>query len=115
MAHELGVSIDNVAESGPGLAFIVYPKAAAQMPGGVLWAILFFIMLLLLGLDSQFVAIEGFVTAIVDVYPRIFRKGYRKEIFVAIICFVWYILGLLTITEVSAYFRGKRWASMENF
>lgn len=39
--------------TGPGLAFIAYPRAVAMMPLPQLWAICFFIMVILLGADTQ--------------------------------------------------------------
>ncbi|TNN86264.1 Sodium- and chloride-dependent betaine transporter [Liparis tanakae] len=52
MAQKQGISIDKVADSGPGLAFIVFPQAVAMMPLPQLWAACFFLMLILLGLDT---------------------------------------------------------------
>lgn len=39
--------------AGPGLAFIVYPRAVAMMPMPQVWSACFFIMIILLGLDSE--------------------------------------------------------------
>ncbi|XP_058969883.2 sodium- and chloride-dependent taurine transporter-like [Pocillopora verrucosa] len=103
MAKNQGVTIEDVAKPGPGLAFVVYPEAVAQMPLSPLWSALFFFMVILLGLDSEFVGIEGVVTAVVDLYPHYLRRGYRKEMFTAFVCVIWFLLGLAMVTEGGMY------------
>ena len=71
MSTKLGVPIETVAEKGQGLAFVVYPTALAYLPGAWIWAVLFFIMLFFLGLDSEFALLETALTAIYDGYPKL--------------------------------------------
>lgn len=52
--------------SGTGLAFIIFTEAINQFPGAQLWAVLFFLMLFTLGIDSQFGMLEGLATSLVD-------------------------------------------------
>ncbi|XP_034258705.1 sodium- and chloride-dependent GABA transporter 2 isoform X2 [Pantherophis guttatus] len=103
MAEEQGVLISEVAESGPGLAFIAYPRAVVMLPFSPLWACFFFVMVVLLGLDSQFVCVESLVTAVVDMYPGIFRKKNRREILILLVSIFSYFVGLVMITEGGMY------------
>lgn len=81
-ANELDTSIELVSQ-GPGLAFIVFTEALTLFPVSPLWALLFFFMLFLLGLDSQFAGLEAIITVLYD--SKKIRK-VRKEIIIAIIC-----------------------------
>ncbi|XP_048475827.1 sodium- and chloride-dependent creatine transporter 1 isoform X3 [Rhincodon typus] len=103
MAQERGVHISDVAESGPGLAFIAYPKAVTLMPIPQLWAALFFIMLLLLGLGSQFVGVEGFVTGLVDLIPERYNFQYQRELAVAVCIVLSFIIDLSMVTQGGMY------------
>uniref|UniRef100_A0AAQ4Q1C9 Transporter n=1 Tax=Gasterosteus aculeatus aculeatus TaxID=481459 RepID=A0AAQ4Q1C9_GASAC len=103
MSYEQNVPISEVAESGPGLAFIAYPRAVSMMPFSPLWAALFFIMIVFLGLDSQFVCVESLVTAIVDMYPTIFRRKNRRELFLLGVVFVSFFVGLIMLMEGGMY------------
>ena len=56
----------------------------------------------LLFLPPQFVEVEGQITSLVDLYPSLLRKGYRREIFIAVMCSLSYLLGLTMVTKVSS-------------
>uniref|UniRef100_A0A9J7XRN7 Transporter n=1 Tax=Cyprinus carpio carpio TaxID=630221 RepID=A0A9J7XRN7_CYPCA len=103
MSYEQNVPISEVAESGPGLAFIAYPRAVSMMPISPLWACFFFIMIVLLGLDSQFVCVESLVTATVDMYPTFFRQKNRRELLILVVAVVSFLVGLIMLTEGGMY------------
>jgi len=105
LAHEQNQTVEQVVSSGPGLVFVAYPQALAKMPGAQLWAVIFFAMLLCLGIDSQFATVEVTVTTIKDAYGHWVRKYLKRhEVLVLLVCFVSFLLGIPNITKGGIYF-----------
>jgi solute carrier family 6 (neurotransmitter transporter, glycine) member 5/9 len=99
-AHVTQQEVADTVTSGTGLAFIVYPFAVTQLPGAPFWAIIFFLMLLTLGLDSEFATVEVFITSILDILPK-YRRHKPRIIFVA--CVLLFLAGLLMTTRSGIY------------
>ena len=90
MATKNCATIEEVVAGGPGLAFIAYPEAIGLFPypAAQIFAVLFFVMLVTLGMDSQFGFIDVGVTSLADEYPLIFNKPWKKTILTLIFCVV---------------------------
>ncbi|XP_055317230.1 sodium-dependent serotonin transporter [Sitodiplosis mosellana] len=101
MAHIQKKTVDKVGLEGPGLVFIVYPEAIAMMSGSVFWSIIFFLMLITLGIDSTFGGLEAMITALCDEYPRFL--GRRRELFVLVLLIGIYLCALPTTTYGGVY------------
>ena len=86
--------------SGPGLAFMTFSDALLLMDVSPLWAILFFFMLILLGIDSEFGTLEAAIGPLVEMklFPKI-----RKEILSLVIAVVLFLIGLCMVTGPGFY------------
>ncbi|XP_052678713.1 sodium- and chloride-dependent glycine transporter 1-like isoform X1 [Crassostrea angulata] len=100
MASQMNVEVKDVVTNGAGLAFVVYPEAIQSLPLPTLWSILFFLMLITLGIDSQFAMLESVLTGIVDYFPGLRSK---KTLVMLVISIVFYILGLPMTTPGGMY------------
>lgn len=130
MSVRANVTIEQVVSSGPGLAFIVYPKAISLMPVPQFWAITFFFMIFLLGIDSQFVTCESgetipffllfssssdslslrfaVLTATLDKLDQFYdrnpkQRKIRRELVVAVYVLISFTVGLLMATRAGFY------------
>lgn len=87
MSCESGIDIEHVATSGPGLAFLVYPKGLTLMPNSPIWSVAFFTMILILGIGSQMVGLESFLTALSDICPSLQRHRAKFSFVVTLVSF----------------------------
>ncbi|XP_071447708.1 sodium-dependent neutral amino acid transporter B(0)AT3 [Hetaerina americana] len=96
---DLQDELDQAAE-GTGLAFIVFTQAIVELPGAPFWAVIFFLMLLALGLGSQIGILEGMLCTIFEL--EIFRK-IRKEFLTGAVCIICFFVGLIFTTGAGEY------------
>nr|CAB3266305.1 sodium- and chloride-dependent GABA transporter 1-like [Phallusia mammillata] len=100
MANYQNTTVEKVASSGPGLAFIAYPEALSLLPLPQLWSVVFFLMIIFIGFDSMFISQEAIMAILFDNIP-VLRK--RKELYHAIVCFLMGCIGLTMVTQGGVY------------
>ncbi|CRK94126.1 CLUMA_CG007649, isoform C [Clunio marinus] len=88
LSNSMNVPIQSVTASGPGLTFITYPEAVLLMPLPQIWAFLFFFMMLILGLGSQFGFVQMITSSIVDHWPHLREHQERVTAGTCLGCFI---------------------------
>ncbi|KAM6973543.1 sodium-dependent neutral amino acid transporter B(0)AT2 [Aplochiton taeniatus] len=88
----------NKAVQGTGLAFIAFTEAMTHFPASPFWSVMFFLMLVNLGLGSMFGTIEGIITPLVDTFK------VRKEFLTVGCCLMAFSIGLLFVQRSGNYF-----------
>ncbi|CAM4716684.1 unnamed protein product [Leuciscus chuanchicus] len=88
----------NKAVQGTGLAFIAFTEAMTHFPGSPFWSVMFFFMLINLGLGSMIGTMTGITTPILDTFK------IRKEVLTVGCCIVAFFCGLLFVQRSGNYF-----------
>uniref|UniRef100_A0A3P9P3F8 Sodium-dependent dopamine transporter n=1 Tax=Poecilia reticulata TaxID=8081 RepID=A0A3P9P3F8_POERE len=100
MSHKHNVALDKVARDGAGLVFVIYPEAIATLPGSSVWAVIFFIMLLTLGLDSAMGGMESVITGLIDEFKFLHK---HRELFTLFIVVSTFLISLFCVTNGGMY------------
>ncbi|KAM6936515.1 sodium- and chloride-dependent transporter XTRP3 [Lycodopsis pacificus] len=90
----------DTAVEGTGLAFIVYSEAIKYMPVSQLWSVLYFFMLLLLGMGSMLGNVTAIITPLRDFK---FTSHISDELLNGIVCVFCLLLGLGFTTTSGNY------------
>jgi len=94
LAHELELPIEKVVKSGAGLAFISYPEVVSKFEiAPQLFAVLFFLMLITLGLGTATGFVNTVVTIICDDFPNL-----SKPIVTGAVCLIGLLFGIVFTT-----------------
>ena len=93
LAMSKGVPVPEVVSSGPGLAFAVFPEIITRLPFAPFFFILFFIMLLTLGIDSAFSLVEAFITGLSE------KLKVAKYFIIYGTAILGFLLGIIYTTE----------------
>ncbi|KAL4659456.1 sodium-dependent neutral amino acid transporter B(0)AT2-like [Arapaima gigas] len=88
----------NKTVQGTGLAFIAFTEAMTHFPASPLWSVLFFLMLVSLGLGSMVGTVQGVIT------PAVETLRVRKEPVTAIFCLISFFIGLLFVQRSGNYY-----------
>ena len=99
LAYKQQVDIQSVVQETIGLAFVVFPAALSEMPAPRLVSVIFFLTLVLLGIDSAFSGVEAVSGGFRDMF-----HGSDVRYVSLYVCFVVSVLSLPYVTGAGIYY-----------
>ncbi|KAL4226225.1 hypothetical protein ACF0H5_014209 [Mactra antiquata] len=98
MAYSYNVDVTEVINAGLATGIVAYITALTALPLPQLWCSLFFISLLLLGMDSQSVPMSMIMELLNGLFPT--KGKYQRVARLALLSLVMFSLSLITCTGV---------------
>ncbi|XP_060567632.1 sodium- and chloride-dependent glycine transporter 1-like [Ruditapes philippinarum] len=102
MAHDSGLDLEKTVTSGLSLGFTVYPTAFTYFPLPQFWSAVFFVNLMLVGLDSQVLSTETVMNCLQDMFPKWF-KGRRRSFVIVFLNIGFFLLTIPFCTRGGMY------------
>uniref|UniRef100_A0A5S6QRV9 Transporter n=1 Tax=Trichuris muris TaxID=70415 RepID=A0A5S6QRV9_TRIMR len=102
LANETGAAIQDLLVEGPRFVFVIFAEAIARFPIAPIWAVMFFIMVILVGISTQIFVMTNVVTSLCDQFARRLRRNQRHVLSLALVIF--YVAGLVFCTRAGMYF-----------
>merc|ERR1712173_21109 len=93
MGHETGQEVEDVVKSSAGPAVISYPEVLASFPASNFFSVVFFLMLITLGLGSAIGLLSSVTTTLTDSFPTMDKKTIIK-----LCCAVGFAIGVFYVT-----------------
>jgi NSS family neurotransmitter:Na+ symporter len=96
LALEQGKSVEQVLDKSEsvGLAFVAFPEALSSLPWGAnVFAVVFFIALIFLGIDSAFSITEAALSSMID------KTGWNRRKILLAMSVVGFSVGLIFVTQ----------------
>jgi len=105
VSQRSGVPISEMPIEGSELAFVVYPALITTLPFPQFWSVLFFIMLIWLGLSSQFPYYEVWISFLHGMFSRSHKlhKVGKTTISICFCILVWIIDILFLASDAGFY------------
>ncbi|KRZ32085.1 Sodium-dependent acetylcholine transporter, partial [Trichinella pseudospiralis] len=101
LASETGTKFNDLIVQGPHLVFVIFSEAVARLPIAPVWAVMYFITVIMIGIGTQVFIVLSVVTAMCDEYARRLRRNQRHVLSLCSVLF--FSAGLVFCTKAGMY------------
>ncbi|XP_070552971.1 sodium- and chloride-dependent glycine transporter 2-like [Ptychodera flava] len=104
LAYELDVRVEDIVADWQKLAFVVIPDALSRLPKSPFWAILFFLTIVTMNVDTLFVNVETIITSGLDELRWIkIKRCVLKWTLPLIFCCIALLMGIPHLSPAGYY------------